>query len=407
MKIIFSFLLSFLILSCAAQRICATYDSSQKQPEQAFHEYSLQNSIGSFRDTLPGEVITVPVIIHILYNNKVQNISDEQVLSQLDVLNKDYRRLNDIQNIPAAFASYSADAKIIFCLAKTDPSGQPTTGIIRKYSDIANWPADDKMKFSASQGDNAWDSRKYLNIWVCNFSGKNLGYSSLPGSPADKDGIVIQYDVFGTTGTVRSPFDKGRTATHEIGHWLGLMHTWGDAMCGDDHIDDTPPQRSYNNGCPSFPHTSTCSINGNGDMFMDFMDFTDDGCMSMFTHGQVNEMRSMFAVGHARNSFLNSTVCESPEQGKVPLPADTVKIAAKIILIYPNPAKDVINFEAKNGADLIGQTFKIYTVSGTEVKSGLLYSAKNTISVSSFPFGIYIVKIGEGKDVKVMRLLKQ
>jgi len=375
---------------------------------KSYKKPSLQNPIGSERDTLPGEVITVPVVIHILYNNNTQNISDAQALSQLGVLNKDYRKLNNIQNIPAAFAPYSADAKIIFCLAKIDPAGRPTTGIIHKYTNTANWLADDEMKFSASQGDNAWDSKKYLNIWVCNLFGRSLGYSSLPGSPEDKDGVVIQYDVFGTTGNVRAPFDKGRTATHEIGHWLGLMHLWGDATGGDDHIDDTPPQKSYNSGCPSFPHTSTCSINSNGDMFMNFMDFTDDGCMSMFTHGQVNEMRSQFAAGNARNSFLKSTVCESPGPEAAPLPTDSVeKITPKIISIYPNPAKDIINIEAKNGAEIIGQVLRIYNVLGTEVKKHLLSSEKNTISINGLPGGIYIVKIGEGKNVKVIRLFKQ
>jgi hypothetical protein len=264
------------------------------------------------------------------------------------------------------------------------------------------------MKFSASEGDDAWDSKKYLNIWVCNLFGRSLGYSSLPGGPDDKDGIVIQYDVFGTTGNIRAPFDKGRTATHEIGHWLGLMHLWGDATCGDDHIDDTPRQKSYNSGCPSFPHTSTCSINSNGDMFMNFMDFTDDGCMSMFTHGQVNEMRSQFAAGNARNSFLKSTVCESPDPEAAPLPIDSAEeITPKIISMYPNPAKDIINIEAKNGAEIIGQTLRIYNVLGTEVKKQLLASEKNTISINGLPAGIYVVKIGEGKNIKVMRLLKQ
>ena len=399
----------FAILQCSAQRMCATYNYVQNQAaSKSYNRLSLQNSTGSGRDTLPGEVITVPVVIHILYNNNTQNISDAQALSQLDVLNKDYRRLNNIQNIPAAFASYSADAKIIFCLAKTDPAGRPTTGIIHKYTNTANWLANDEMKFSASQGDNAWDSKKYLNIWVCNLFGRSLGYSSLPGSPEDKDGVVIQYDVFGTTSNVRTPFDKGRTATHEIGHWLGLMHLWGDATCGDDHIDDTPPQKSYNSGCPSFPHTSTCSINSNGDMFMNFMDFTDDGCMSMFTHGQVNKMRSQFAAGNPRNSFLKSTACESPEPVAGPLPTDSADVVTpKVISMYPNPAKDLINIEAKNGAKIIGQTLRIYNVLGTEVKKQLLSSEKNTISINGLPAGIYVVKIGEGKNIKVMRLLKQ
>jgi hypothetical protein len=379
----------------------------QKQPPQLYSSTTLQNTAGSRRDTLPGEVITVPVVIHILYNNTTQNISDAQVLSQLDVLNKDYRKLNKVQNIPAAFASLAADSKIVFCLAKTDPSGKPTNGIIHKYTKTANWLANDEMKFSASGGDDAWDSKRYLNIWVCALFGRNLGYSSLPGGPSDKDGVVIQNDVFGTIGNVRAPFDKGRTATHEIGHWLGLMHLWGDAVCGDDMIGDTPPQKSYNNGCPSFPHVSTCSPNANGDMFMNFMDFTDDACMIMFTGGQANKMRGMFALGSVRNSFLNSSECNSvlPEDGS---PAsDSALITKTVISLYPNPARNSICIDATNNTELVGKMLKIYTVLGVEVKSQLLASQKNIIEVNNFSAGMYIVKIGEGHEVKIMRFVKQ
>jgi hypothetical protein len=294
----------------------------------------------------------------------------------------------------------------------TDPQGKPTNGIIDKYTKSASRSANDKMKFSASGGDNALDSKRYLNIWVCNLSG-SLGYSSLPGSVSDKDGVVIQYNVFGTTGNLRPPFNKGRTATHEIGHWLGLMHLWGNALCGDDHIDDTPPQRSYNNGCPAFPHTSTFSINANGDMFMNFMDFTDDACMSMFTKGQKNKMRSTFASGNARNSLLNSIVCNSPSPEASPLYSgniifsDSVVTIKSTVTLYPNPAKDFIHIEAGNSTELLGKKAVIYNLLGREIKSQLLTSAKNTILINDMPAGIYMVKIGEGKELKIMRLIKQ
>ena len=407
MKINYFFALCFAAVTSHAQRICATYDYVNRQPvARSLNTSVLQSSSGSIRDTLPGEIITVPVVIHILYNNSVQNISDVQVYSQLDALNKDYRRLNNIQNIPAAFASISADVKIIFCLAKTDPAGKTTTGIIRKYTQAAAWQADDKMKFSAALGDDAWDSKRYLNIWVCNLFGRNLGYSSLPGGPSDKDGIVIQYDAFGTAGTVSAPFNNGRTATHEIGHWLGLKHLWGDDLCGDDLIDDTPPQKSYNNGCPSFPHVTSCSKNADGDMFMNFMDFTDDECMSMFTIGQKNKMRGMFAVGEPRNSLLNSSACNEAVPSAGPLETDTVNHST-LISLYPNPAKDFINIKSENGSSLIGKTLTIYDVLGKELKTLKLTSQKQVISVSNFSPGIYLVKIGEGRAGKIMRFIKQ
>ncbi len=386
MKIIYSFLFCCIVFHCTAQRS------------------SLQ---ATARDTMPGEIITVPVVIHVLYNDNTQNISDAQVLSQIESLNKDYRKLNNVQNIPAAFAPLSADVKIQFCIAKTDPQGKQTSGIIRKHTNTANWLANDEMKFSVSGGDNAWDSKKYLNIWVCNLFGRSLGYSSLPGSPADKDGVVIQYDVFGTTGKLRPPFDKGRTATHEIGHWLGLLHLWGDALCGDDKIDDTPPQRSYNNGCPSFPHTSTCSINANGDMFMNFMDFTDDACMSMFTNGQRNKMRSMFALGNYRNSFLNSSVCNQPAPQESLLAKEAITATINNIVLYPNPAKDFVNIEAGNKSSLSGKTLVIYNMLGIEMKKQTLTATKNTVLIDNLSSGMYMVKIGEGKEMKIMQLIKK
>lgn len=263
--------------------------------------------------------------------------------------------------------------------------------------------ADDAVKFSSSGGDDAWDPSKYLNIWVCNLFGRNLGYSSLPGSAPDKDGVVIQYDVFGTTGIVRYPFNKGRTATHEIGHWLGLLHLWGDGACGDDHIDDTPPQQTYNNGCPSFPHLSRCSINSNGDMFMNFMDFTDDACMHMFTSGQKNKMRSLFALKGARNSFLNSTACDSSFVESGPLPSDTA-VTLNVISVFPNPASSFVILESKS-SDLVGKTVKILSISGREIQTLVLRSQKNTIPVSNFQPGIYFIKIeGTASVVKFLKL---
>ena len=338
-------------------------------------------------------------------NNNTQNISDEQVLSQLTALNNDYSKLNaDIINVPSAFSALAADVKIKFCLARTDPQGRSTKGIIRKYTREPSWMADDAVKFSRSGGDDAWDPSKYLNIWVCNLFGRNLGYSSLPGSSPDKDGVVIQYDVFGTTGVVRYPFNKGRTTTHEIGHWLGLLHLWGDRVCGDDHIEDTPPQQSYNNGCPSFPHISRCSINSNGDMFMNFMDFTDDACMHMFTTGQKNKMRSLFALKGARNSFLNSMACDSSLAERGPLPSDTV-ITANVISVYPNPAVSFVIVESTNSTELVGKAVKIVSVSGREIQTLVLKSQKNTIPVSNLQAGIYLIKI-EGR-ASALKFLKQ
>lgn len=356
------------------------------------------------RDTLPDEVIVVPVVIHLLYHTSSQNINDKQILSQLTVLNNDYRRLNaDAINTPAPFKSVAADTRIVFCLAKVDPDGQYTSGIIRKYTSTDFFLSDDAMKYSSKGGDDAWDSKKYLNIWVCNLFGRTLGYSVMPGSPADKDGIVIQFDVFGTTGNVTAPFNKGRTVTHEIGHWLGLKHLWGDASCGDDNIADTPPQETSSVGCPSFPRTSKCSVNSYGDMFMNFMDFTDDACMNMFTQGQKTEMRSLFAAGGLRNSFLNSSVCDSSLAQGGPLPNDT---AALSISVYPNPFSDQIVINSSKLDDINGRLFKLYDITGKLFITKTITSAKTTIATGTLPSGMYFIKV-DGEIPRVFKLIKQ
>jgi hypothetical protein len=355
-------------------------------------------------------VIIIPVVVHVLYNTSNQNISDAQVISQINALNKDYRRKNaDAINTPAPFKKVAADTRIQFCLAKVDPQGQYTTGIIHKFTKESKFLPNDGVKFSYTGGDDAWDATKYLNLWVCNLAtsdstDQTLGYSVLPGSPPERDGVVIKYNVFGTTGNVIAPYNKGRTATHEIGHWLGLKHLWGDSNCGDDGIADTPPQQTSNSYCPSFPHTSSCSINSYGDMFMNFMDFTDDGCMNMFTEGQKAEMRGLFALGNARNSFLNSIVCDSSNSEGGPLPKDTS--ASLKIIIYPNPFNNILNIASNRDSGFVGKVFKIYTISGKLCLTQTILSEKTTLNVNNLPSGMYILKIVGNKDQQVYKLVK-
>lgn len=403
MKFIFTIISFTLFLYGNAQR-CVTPQYIQSHPANNLISQRSMTVKSANRDTLPNEVITIPVVIHVLYNNSTQNISDAQVISQIVSLNKDFRRQNaDTINTPAVFKSVAADTRIQFCLAKVDPKGKYTTGIIHKYTTEAKFLADDAMKFSSQGGDDAWDASKYLNIWVCNLFGRTLGYGVLPGSPAEKDGIVIQYDVFGTIGNLTAPFNKGRTATHEIGHWLGLNHLWGDKSCGDDGIADTPPQEGSNSGCPSFPHMSSCSINPYGDMFMDYMDFTNDACMNMFTKGQAAEMRGLFALEGPRNSFLNSTACDSANAEGGPLPKDSGKLK---ITLYPNPFNSVINIASTNDNEVVGHLLKLYDVSGKLYLTQIIQSQNTILNVSNLTPGLYILKIEGKTGPHVYKLMK-
>lgn len=421
--VLFLFIFS---LNVNAQRICGSGDYKQQllstnpSYKQIFSSIETQiaavtkrqNGNVAMRDTAANEIIYIPVVVHVLYKKADENISDAQIKSQIDVLNNDFAMLNsDGSNTPAAFKSFAANSKIKFCLAQVDPQGKRTSGIDRKYTSKDMFTTDDAMKMSDKGGVASWDSKHYLNIWVCRLSSRSLGYATPPGAAADKDGVVIAYDVFGTGNNLRASFNKGRTATHEVGHWLGLIHIWGDENCGSDQVDDTPTQQSYNFGCPTFPKLSACSPDKNGDMFMNFMDFSDDACMNMFTLGQVKRMRALFAQNNVRNSFLASFACDSTSAQAGPLPLAEVKAAPAISLtfakIYPSPFLSTTTIECAAATDLTVKTLTIFNTVGMQVYSLQLSKAKTTLDLSNLTAGIYFVKIADEKSQFTSRIIKQ
>jgi Pregnancy-associated plasma protein-A len=258
-------------------------------------------------------VVTIPVVVHVLYNKPAENISLVQIQSQIDTLNLDYRKRNaDIQKIPSPFAALAADARVQFRLAVRDPNNSPTDGITRTHTTRTVFHSNtNDIKHSATGGHDAWPRDQYLNLWagpniVDPVAGALLGYAQFPGGPAATDGVVITTSAFGSKGTAKAPYNKGRTATHEIGHWLNLLHIWGDdngGCSGSDSVTDTPNQAGPNFGSPSFP-SITCNNGPQGDMFMNYMDYTDDAGMFMFTRGQVTRMRA--ALNGPRAGLLSS-----------------------------------------------------------------------------------------------------
>ena len=402
------FLCSLSWMFSKGQRVCETDKYIASLPGYYSSEREFPPNAPP-RDTTPNEIITIPVVVHVLFNNSVQRISDEKIFSQIAALNEDFRMLNaDKLNVPEAFKSKAADARIMFCLAQVDPQGRPTTGILKRYTTVTNFREADAMKFKAKGGSDAWDAKNYLNIWVCSMFGRALGYASLPGGDPAKDGVVINYDVIGRGQGQRQNFDKGRTATHEIAHWLGLKHIWGDAECGSDEIADTPPQTSYNIGCPVFPRPSYCSVDGNGDMFMNFMDLTNDACMYMFTNGQKNRMRSQFAIGGPRNSFLRSYRCDGSFATGAPLPQDSLPVAivADKILVYPNPVQNELWVKSNSPATLQGKTLQVLNTEGKLLLTHLLQSNKEKVLLNRLTPGLYLVKINSAEGVKSFKIVK-
>ncbi len=423
----FVFLAGFLNTT-NAQRICGSseYKAALLKADPSLNEVfqnvekqiasvnSRNGSVAS-RDTTVNETITIPVVIHLLYKSAAENISDAQIKSQIDALNNDFNLLNiDRANTPDAFKVFSGNARIKFCLAQVDPNGKRTSGIDRKYTNTELFTTDDGMKMVDKGGVASWDSKHYLNIWVCKLTSRSLGYATPPGAAADKDGVVIAYDVFGTVGKLRAPFNKGRTATHEVGHWLGLIHIWGDGPCGSDQVDDTPAQQSYNFGCQSFPKMSACSPNKNGDMFMNFMDFSDDACMNMFTTGQVNRMRSIFAKNGVRNAFLASFACDSTLVQNAPLPQVEVDEKPFTIVesmlstkVYPSPVQTVTTIDCKVASATSVKTLVIFNSLGVKVFTTRLCQQKTTLNLSNLVAGIYFIHIGDVSDKFITRIIKQ
>jgi len=307
------FLLAILFFSCQkneqslpsdelniTQRKCATDEVLKAQlaadPTLAARMNDIEaftNRVISNGDELKRVVngqIEIPVVVHVLYNKAQENISDAQIQSQMDVLNEDYNLRNrDNNQVPSLFSSVKADVGVKFVLAQT----------LRVATSKKSFNATDGMKYTNKGGSDAVDPAHNLNIWVCNLGQNLLGYAQFPGGKPATDGVVILYAAFGRTGTLITPYDKGRTATHEVGHWLNLRHIWGDATCGDDLVGDTPQHTTANFGCPAFPHYNSCSDHA-VEMTMNYMDYTDDPCMYMFSNGQKSRMLAVFTAGGPR-----------------------------------------------------------------------------------------------------------
>jgi len=335
----FSYIFCLLFSFCSYSQInrCST-----DEYRASLNKRGLLNIIK--KNTLNNDVLyanyNVPVVVHVLYNNIDQNISDERIFSQINVLNNDYNAINEeISSVPQEFENVIGNVGISFCLAQVDPYGNSCSGINRVYTDTEIFQGfDDSMKYSDSGGVDAWDTEQYLNIWVCDLSGSTLGFATMPGDVSDSpeiDGVVIDYQYFGVDlfSSENPYYNLGRTGTHEIGHYFGLEHTFF-AGCSDwDNCDDTPAVSSPTYGCPSFPQQSCQSVN----MTMNFMDYTNDACMHMFTICQAERM--IDALFNYRPNLIADTDCSVDIEET---------IYSKNNLIYPNPVVDFLHIDVQN-----------------------------------------------------------
>jgi|GEM_PF-851511 len=351
----------------------------------------------------PRAVITIPTVVHVVYNSPNENISQAQIQSQIDALNEDFRRLNtNINTTPAAFRGGSDDVLIEFCLAQFDPQGNASTGVIRKSTNQNSFNIfNNGVKFDNQGGSNAWDPNRYLNLWVCDINGGILGYAQFPDelttSPST-DGVVIDYQYFGRTGTATPPYNLGRTATHEVGHWLGLKHIWGDdngSCSGTDGVQDTPNQDDESSGCPSFPVTNdACSPNYPGPMFYNYMDYSSDACMSMFTVGQAGIMDAV--MFNERNSLRTSNGCTQSGIG-------VSESEAQRFTVRPNPARGSVEVHLDRWVTE-GQV-RLTDLSGRTVHTEAIRNTDHMhLSLSSVSTGVYLVWVETQGRSGVQRL---
>jgi Pregnancy-associated plasma protein-A/Secretion system C-terminal sorting domain len=346
-------------------------------------------------------VVVIPVVFHVVYNTTAQNISNTRLAEQLQVLNEDYRKLNaDASLVPSSFSSLAADCEIQFCLAQQDANGNWTTGIERIQTAETGFSTNDDVKFAGTGGANAWDRNKFLNIWVCNLTGGLLGYAAFPGGPATRDGVVLHYRYTGKTGA-SAPYNKGRTATHEVGHWLNLFHIWGDdgtSCSGTDNVSDTPNQADEHYGCPSGAQVS-CTNGPNGDMWMNYMDYTDDACMYMFTTGQKTRIWS--CMNGSRLNLQTSVGCLLNSVASF-----TLKYTFNV---YPSPSDGMVTLDFPT-ADMGNFNINITNTLGALVYAQqvtALHENQLQLDLSALNDGVYFIELTNGTERSVRKIVIQ
>lgn len=377
-------------------------------------EQKIKEATEARRQARIGETtIRIPVVVHVIHSNssgtiggtKNTNISDEQIFTQIQVLNEDYRRKTGTNGFNAN--PVGADMNIEFYLATRDPNGSPTAGITRTFN--AQQTFDIEYEFPKLAELIYWPSDRYLNIWVADLSGQFLGYAQFPsvdGVPpfsllsndiAKVDGVYLDYEAFGTNGAVtngsfRRSYNLGRTCTHEIGHWLGLIHIWGDNFCGEDYCDDTPEAENSNDSGTCNAIFSTCSGSRTQNMIENYMDFSYDKCMNIFTLDQKQRVRSVFEL--------------SPRRRAIALQSYSTPVESLTVNIIQNPTTNIVSAEilVKGTQDV---TIELYDLSGrVHFKS---YTAQTT----SFPAsilvngsaGTYILKVNTSDEVVAKRVV--
>jgi hypothetical protein len=420
------YLSAFIALSCvflnAQQQQCATmelYNQQVQNPEVANQILVSRAAAAKWRNDHPdgirstSPVVTIPVVVHVLYKTPAQNISNAQIYSQIAILNQDYQRLNaDTINTPSAFDSLAADIQLEFCLATIDPQGNPTDGITRTSTtggQILGYfsPLGDDAKFDSLGGKDAWPTDQYLNLWVCELFPGLLGYAQFPGGVPATDGVVVTYTAFGNTGTVTAPSLLGRTTTHEVGHWMGLYHIWGDDQdcTGSDSIPDTPNADAASssdcqvnrNSCSN--EDSFWGTNDPNDMVQNYMDYSHDSCMNMFTLGQKTRMHSFLYTDPSRLALFTSPAgCNGVGVQEASF--------GQYFSLYPNPTNGIVNVNYF-GMWNPEMTVEVSDITGKTAAAFSVTAYNYTLDLSALPSGVYTLKFIGSSEVAAKKIVLQ
>ena len=358
------------------------------------------------------EVAIIPVVVHVVWKDQVDSIAETQILSQITALNRDFRLQNENQSIvPTVHERFKADMEIEFCLASIDPSGNATNGITYTKTAIEQIGNTNAVFYTERGGKDAWNTDAYLNVWVCQM--EVAGKASFPEqSLPEEDGIRIRPNRFGTTGTVEEPYHLGRTAVHEIGHFLNLFHLWGGQDCDalmittplaccsnidptcpcDDLVDDTPPTiDTYFGTCFENPNRK-CGETG---MHVNYMTFSDDACMAMFTNGQ--KQRAWTTLNGSRRGLLSSNGCEDSIVN-----IDETLFHDRLIQIYPNPVSENLLIRNNTSGTL---KLRILTIDGKLLSSYSSISTLVEIDVANYHPGIYLLKFQSKENIFTKKLI--
>ncbi|RZJ66027.1 MAG: T9SS type A sorting domain-containing protein [Flavobacterium sp.] len=370
-------------------------------------------------------VVTIPVVVHVIHNGDAvgtsENISDARVLSQITVLNNDFRRVFGTPGYNTN--AVGADVEVQFCMAQQKPDGTATNGIDRVNLGLAQWATESSIETNLKPN-TIWDPTQYFNIWVCQFSSNSsaemygiLGYAQFPdnsglgglnpiGGGATTDGVIIDWRCFGSAdyapGSYYTDYDKGRTATHEIGHFFGLRHIWGDnSSCtvnatdsAKDYCPDTPAASTENYYCDTV--VNSCALAAGNDMVENYMDYTNDICMNIFTLNQKARMLAVLQNSPRRSTLTTSNKCAA-------LSADSFDKLQGMNL-YPNPAQTFVTIGTQGD---LPSSYEVFNTLGQIVAKKVIASdADLTIPTSEFSNGVYFVKVTVGSAQKTLRFMK-